>query len=372
MKRILVFGMTEYAGGVESFLMNYYRKMNGKRLRFDFLTNTLKKTAYEQEILAAGSRIYHIPARSRSPFRYHKALTAFFRDHAKEYDGIWVNVCSLANIDYLILAKKYGIPGRIIHSHSTRNLDGVLRGLLHQYNRKRIRNCATDFWACSESAAEWFYEEKVLPYAKIIPNAIDPEKLAYDEEKRNSVRRAYGLADSFVIGTIGRLSPEKNQIFLLDVLEYLLPDVPEAKLVLVGEGPEEISLRKMISERGLGSDVILAGRQDDIHGWLSAFDVFVLPSSSEGLSLAGLEAQANGLPCLFSADGIPENNAVNSNTAFLHTGDLTGWVYALKQLRNMPQCGRISSDGIGERFAAENLDLGQETDLLEEYLYDRL
>ena len=67
MKRILVFGMTENPGGVESFLINYYRHLDRSRIRFDFLCNTHDSVAYEDELLNMGSRTYHITARSTSP-----------------------------------------------------------------------------------------------------------------------------------------------------------------------------------------------------------------------------------------------------------------------------------------------------------------
>ena len=57
-------------------------------------------------------------------------LKNFFENNASKYDAIWVNVCSLANIDYLKMAKKYGVKRRIIHSHNSQNMDSRLRGIL--------------------------------------------------------------------------------------------------------------------------------------------------------------------------------------------------------------------------------------------------
>ena len=79
----------------------------------------------------------------------------FFKENASQYDTICVNVCSLANIDYLKYAKKYGIKRRIIHSHNSMNMDSKLRGLLHAYNKRHIDKYATDFWASSKEAGEW-------------------------------------------------------------------------------------------------------------------------------------------------------------------------------------------------------------------------
>lgn len=65
-------------------------------------------------------------------------------------------MCSLANIDYLKMAKKYGIKKRIIHSHNSQNMDSKLRGMLHKINKQMLERWATDYWACSEDAAKWF------------------------------------------------------------------------------------------------------------------------------------------------------------------------------------------------------------------------
>ena len=184
MKRILVFGMTENPGGVESFLINYYRHIDRNKIQFDFLCNTHELVAYEEELIALGGRVFHITARSKNRNLYKKQLKEVFEKHSKEWSAIWVNVCSLANIDYLKLAKKYGINKRIIHSHNSQNMDNTLRGFLHKWNKKRIDDYATDFWACSEDAAKWFYKDDVLSKAVIIHNAIDVTRLSFDEEKR--------------------------------------------------------------------------------------------------------------------------------------------------------------------------------------------
>ena len=130
MFNVLVFGMTENPGGVESFLMNYYRRIDRTRFHFDFLCNSYDPVAFEDEIHAMGGRTIHFTSRRRNPLRFRRELESFFVRHAHEYQAIWVNVNSLANIDYLKMAKKYGIPKRIIHSHNAQNMDSRLRGML--------------------------------------------------------------------------------------------------------------------------------------------------------------------------------------------------------------------------------------------------
>ena len=315
MKRILVFGITENSGGVESFLLNCYRKINRETIQFDFLGNSYGQMVGEKELRSLGGRTFHIIARSKNPLLYRKQLDRLFREHASEWSAVWVNVCSLANIDYLKAAKKYGIQKRIIHSHNSRNMDGKLRGLLHARNRKTVDRYATDFWACSEEAAKWFYRDDLMPKVKIIHNAIDPEMYAFSPEKRVAVRKSLSIGEgTFVIGNVGRLHFQKNQTFAVKIFREYLKKDPDSLLVLVGGGEDEELLRRQSQD--IRDKVVFAGVQTDVQGWLSAFDFFLFPSLFEGLGIAALEAQANGLPVLASKGAVPKEVKVNDNCSF--------------------------------------------------------
>ena len=320
MYNVLVFGMTENPGGVESFLMNYYRRIDLERFHFDFLCNSYDPVAFEDEIHRMGGRTIHFTSRHRNPLRFKRELESFFVKHAGEYQAIWVNVNSLANIDYLKLAVKYGIPKRIIHSHNAQNMDTKLRGMLHEANRSKLGKYATDFWACSDYAAKWFYagrggKGELRHPAVVIRNAIDVEKIQAGIALRKEIRAKLGWEDACILTCIGRLHFQKNQKFAVDVLAELLPRMPQARLLLVGQGEDETMLRAHVRDRGIEKQVCFAGVAEDVSGYLGASDFFLFPSVFEGLGIAGLEAQAAGLPTLASADVIPEDIAV---TDLLH------------------------------------------------------
>ncbi|WP_165329391.1 glycosyltransferase family 1 protein [Streptococcus tangpeifui] len=316
MKKVLIFGMNENPGGVESFLMNYVRRFDQTKLHVDFLCNSMNPIAYEEELVQRGASIFHITARSQNPFKYYGELRHFFKEYAKDYDALWVNINSLANIDYLKQAKKYGIPVRIVHSHNSQNMDSRLRGKLHNYNKKRISKWTTDFWACSDRAAAWFYEGEALRQAKIIPNAIDIEASRFSETARQSIRQQYGLQDAYVIGHVGRLHFQKNQEFILRVFAELVKVKSQARLVLIGQGDDEAMLKALADGLGVADKVIFAGVQKNVSEWLSVFDLFFFPSKFEGLPLAPFEAQANGLPVLVSEEGVPQEIKINPNVYF--------------------------------------------------------
>lgn len=305
-KKVLVFGITDNPGGVESVVMNYYRNFDHTRIQLDFLCNT-KEVAYEDEILRLGGKIFRVTARSKNPRKYNFELKSFFREHAQDYDAIWVNLNSLANIDYLILAKKYGIKKRIIHCHNSENMDSWLRGILHKINRLRLKRYATDFWSCSAEASSWFYGTKIINGKNymVVNNAIDPMNFKYDDDISRKVRREMGAEQKIVIGNIGRLHFQKNQTFLLEIFDALQEKAPESELWLVGEGEDAEKLKRKAKNLKIDKKVRFLGVRNDVPDLLCAMDCFVLPSLFEGLSVALLEAQAAGLPCVASRDVIP-------------------------------------------------------------------
>lgn len=350
MKRILVFGMTENPGGVESFLINYYRHLDRTKLQLDFLCNSYNPVAYEDELLALGARTFHIISRRRNAFRYMQELRDLFESHAAEWAAVWVNVSSLANIDYLILAKQYGISKRIIHSHNSRNMDSRLRGLVHARNKRLVDRYATDFWACSKDAAEWFYRPDVMPRVQLIPNAIDVSRMAYSVDTRKQIRESLGIpSDDVVFGNVGRLHFQKNQSFALDIFHAYQKKNPHSRLILVGQGEDEEILKAKSATLGLDHSVTFAGVQNNVAAWLSAFDLFLFPSVFEGLGIAALEAQANGLPVLASADVIPEDVRINPNLFFFSL-DHSASSWAEKAEKILAGTERISNEQILRNF----------------------
>ena len=358
--------MTENPGGVESFLINYYRNIDRDKIQFDFLCNSHEAVAYEDELISLGGRTFHITARSKDRTTYKKELEEVFRDQASEWSAIWVNVCSLANIDYLKIAKRYGIKKRIIHSHNSQNMDSKLRVFLHKWNKRSIEKYATDFWACSEDAAHWFYSDELMKKVVVIHNAIDVERMKFDEEKRQTIRKQYGLENKYVIGNVGRLHFQKNQEFAIEVFNEYHKDYPDSVLVLVGQGEDEGKLKKQVEEHALDDSVIFTGVQKDIQGWLSSFDLFLFPSKFEGLGIAALEAQVNSLPVIASKGVIPEEVKMNDNFEFFDLdAGVQAWGYKIDKLRIKD---RLDYEIVKSNFVSNGYDIETEAKKLERLL----
>lgn len=314
MFNILIFGMNDNPGGVESFLMNYARNFDKTKVHMDFLCNT-KVVAYENELTDMGCKVIKVTARRDNPVRYKKDMKAFFKDHAAEYDVIWVNLCSLANIDYLKMAKKYGIPVRIIHSHNSRNMDSRLRGILHKINKKKIGRIATDYWACSYEAAKWFYPDKIINSGqyRLIYNAIDTSSYRFNEDIRDNYRKELNIEDKIVLGHIGRMHFQKNQSFLLEIFAEFKKIHSNSVLMLIGQGEDEDMLHEKTKLLGITDSVMFMGIRNDVKNLLMAMDVFVFPSLFEGLSVVAMEVQSSGLPAVASDNVIPDYAVADEN-----------------------------------------------------------
>ena len=136
---------------------------------------------------------------------------------------------------------------------------------------------------------------------RIIHNGIDTEKFRFSEAYRAEIRQKYDIDDdTLVIGHVGRLMYQKNQEFLIRIMADMKKRGIRARLLLVGEGEDRNKLEKLVKDNNLTEYVIFCGQQKETEKYYSAFDVFAMPSHYEGLPIVGIEAQASGLPCIFS------------------------------------------------------------------------
>lgn len=134
-----------------------------------------------------------------------------------------------------------------------------------------------------------------------INNAIDIGRVEAIQHSRAEARRLLDLPpDAFVFGAIGRLVPVKGHLDLIDAFARLKDENPRAMVAIIGEGRSRGELEEAIARRQLQGRVRLLGAKNDAAQFVRAFDVFVMPSLSEGLPLALLEAMSGRLPVIGS------------------------------------------------------------------------
>lgn len=140
--------------------------------------------------------------------------------------------------------------------------------------------------------------------SSVIYNGVDIDKFSSARVGTAGLRAEYGISESaFVVGTVGRLVAEKNQLPLIDAVADLRGSGADVHLMLVGDGPMREALEKRAEERGVGNAVTFTGAQSDVRVALKSFDVFVLPSLSETFSNAALEALAMQVPVILTRTG---------------------------------------------------------------------
>jgi glycosyltransferase involved in cell wall biosynthesis len=309
---ILIQGMGTHIGGVESFIINYFKYIDHTKIHFDFICYD-KAPAYYQEIIGQGSRVYIIPGRHKNYFSNYIQTNEIIEKN--QYDVIWSNLCSLSDILLLKIAYKRKINKRIVHAHNSSIKHGkIITEILHFINKKRIIKYVTDFWACSQKAGNFFYPNGITksPRFRIIHNAIDTEKFAFKKSQRLMKRKELNIENKLVIGHIGRFHFQKNHEFLLKIFIEIYKNRKDAVLMLVGDGELFKDIKSKVELSGLNEHVLFLGSRNDIAELLHAMDIFVFPSRYEGLPFVLVEAQTADLSCFFS-DTITNEVIINDN-----------------------------------------------------------
>ena len=305
-------------GGVEAVIMNYYRNINRDKVQFDFVIDGKEKSLLDDEIKRMGGRVYHVTPYKDNIIKYMCDIYHIIKKN--KYDIIHDNMNTMSLFS-LFPAWLAGAKIRIIHNHSTN--EKAMEERCKYYLKKILRPFsplfANQYVACSKYAAEWMYGKRAiqLDKVKIINNAVDIEKFRFSVTARKKLREELGVKEEVnVIGHIGRLVPQKNHMFLLDVFASYLKQNPASVLVMIGDGPLRENLEHKAKELKISDKVYFKGLRSDVNEWYSAMDVFLLPSLYEGLPVVGIEAQANGVPVCLSSN-ITKEAVINTNVRYL-------------------------------------------------------
>lgn len=303
-KKILVYGLSNIFGGVESIVLSIINKMPDY-YRFTIILPK-GKCLYSDKFHLSNTCIVNMTAWGKNPFKFRKEMSEFLKQEF--FDYIWLNLSSLSNISLFKVLHKYSTVPIAIHSHTvTFEKQGRLKDflilMLHYYCRKKYLSIASYLCACSKQAAIWMYGNRRND-VKIINNGIDVDRFGYVEADRIKCRTELNIASKTVFLLIGRLCEVKNQSFALDVLKKIYDKCNNVHLLVVGEGDLRSELEHKCDVLSLSDSVSFLGFRNDVNFLLQAADVLLVPSLYEGLSLVSIEAQCSGLLCIAS-DGLP-------------------------------------------------------------------
>lgn len=324
MKRILCLVSSMDAGGAETFLMKLYRNMDRNLYQMDFAVNVKEPAFYDEEILNMGGKIHYIPPKTRDIIGFTKELYNLVKD--KKYQYVLRVTSNGIGFYDLLIAKKAG--AKVCAARSSNSSDGgrMLVQVANHIARILFLRYVDVMIAPSDLAAEYTFGKRMVRKGKVhfLKNAIDLNEFSYSVDFRKEIRQEFSLKDEFLIGHIGRFTEQKNHRYLIDIFEEVLKAVPEAKLLLVGEGELRKDIERYVSTKNIQGSVIFAGIRRDIAKILSAMDVFVLPSLYEGMPNVIIESQAAGLPCVIT-DTITREADLIGLVDYISLDDIQQW-----------------------------------------------
>ncbi len=362
-KRILVYGPKDPIGGVEKIVLEYVKNIiaTHKDVSFDFLMYG-KNFSLEKELTNLGCRVIYLPSRFRHYFKYKKAIEEVFANN--RYIAVWGNYSGLTNIDLLVLAKKYYVPVRIAHSHNSRltwknSLTKYIVIFMHYYNKFFVKDFTTDFWACSNLAGEFMFPKSVYKDIRMVVNAVDVSKFYPNKELGDKIRKELNIEkNDLVIGHVARMCYQKNQLVLLGVMAEIVKKVPNAKLLMIGDGELRNQLELEVKRLNIENSVLFLGQRADIPDLLRAMDVFVLTSRFEGLAVSAVEAQACGVPCVLPTS-VSKETDITGFVEFVSLDDnYDAWsekILKISKIDFSNATEKIINSGYEIRSASENL-----------------
>lgn len=250
--------------------------------------------------------------------------------------------------------KKEGID--ILHTHNYKsNMIGILSAKLagipiistvHGYTKA---NPIINFYEKIDRFILKFFFDKVVAVdysvsqrlgsrnVSIINNGIAVDEFTHNKDL--NLRKLFHINKfDIVIGTVGRLSAEKNHILFIQAAKKLIDLYPNLEFIIVGDGPLKQRLRSMVSKLKLANKIIFTGIQTNLNGIYNSMDIFALTSTTEGQPITILEAFSTKIPVIASRVGGVPNLVKNEHTGLLFdSGDLDGFVNAVSYLIDNPQ-----------------------------------
>lgn len=347
MNKILV-GMVSNMGknGVDTYIHGF-RRFAGNYARVDCLCSAYDETQ-AAALRESGSRLFAVCG-LKNPIKQYLQTKALIRKEG--YDMVYLNISTALAFPVLMAAHNCGVKRILVHSHSS-GFDIAsawkrkLMTLLHRLCKGFVRRNATEFLSCSDKAAQWMFPKDIVDGGKVryIQNVADVGRFAFDPQKREQLRQELGLMGRYVVGAVGNISYTKNYPFLLEAFAQAAAQDSALSLVILGGGSQREAAEQKARELALTDRVHFLGQVNAALGYMSAFDLFVLPSHFEGMPIVSVEAQCAGLPCIFS-ENITKQAQITPNCRFLPIDDPALWAEEiLRMKREAPARGSAEVD----------------------------
>lgn len=344
--RILHVVGTMNRGGAETLIMELYRHIDRTKVQFDFLVYNYTDNAgeFDDEILSLGGKIYTAKKRLyKNPIAFYRELHSFFKSHS-EYKIVHSHQFTTSGF-IVSAAKSASNYITISHSHAIKCKTKFLRTICAVIGKYFVKKNSDYIFGCSQEAIKALIDTNPDNRTSfVLNNAIDFEKFNFSATARYDWRAKLNISyNDFTVGYVARFLPVKNHVFLIKIFTEILKQKPNSVLILVGDGPLRSECEKLTIQLGINDKVKFLGVRSDVNNIINVFDCFVMPSISEGLGIALVEAQANGLPCVMSKDVIPAE------------ADIGAGLVTCVSLDESPQKWATECLNVGQRKASEEV-----------------
>ena len=296
------------SNGIESLLLSIMKHTDTEKYDVSFVIAIDEgvECLHEKTVRSLGAKVIRVCDMDslKKKYVYMKSLENIFREN--EFDIVHANM-DLLNGIVLRAAKKAGIKKRICHAHNsssqyaiTGDKNFVLKTAQKIYQfvmKKLIIKNSTVLLGCSDKANEYLYEKKAKD-AVVINNGIELDPFINGKEKAaENIKTA-----SVNLVTVGRLSAQKNPIFIVEIIKELSLLRQDFVLNWVGAGEMEEQVKSAVKNNNLSAYINFTGVRTDVADILHSSDYFVFPSLFEGLGIVLIEAQAAGVECFASTE----------------------------------------------------------------------
>ena len=343
-------------GGLENGLVNLINHMPAERYRHAIVCMT-QSTDFRLRIKTTGVEVYELHKKPGHDiglyFRLWRLLT--------KLRPAVVHTRNIGTLECQFIALLAGVPARVHGEHGRDMVDIDGRNASYLRLRKLFRPLISRYIAVSRDLARWLHEQVRVPAGRVVQiyNGVDQQRFQA-ASARNVLPVNFAPPGAVVLGTVGRMSGEKDQLTLVRAFARARVLCPQSmmRLVLVGDGPLKVEIEREVHAAQLDDHVWIAGARSDIAEILRALDIFVLPSLGEGISNTILEAMASGLPVIATrVGGNPELVVENETGMLVPVADADAMAQAIvsyvKQPTRMRQHGQAARARIEREYSMD-------------------
>lgn len=363
--RVLFLITSMPVGGAETLLVNLVRRLD--RARFLPELCCLKEPGPLGEEVAREIPLHSHLLSGKYDVRVWGRLTQLLR--SRRIDAVVTVGAGDKMFWGRLAARRARLPVVLSAIHSTGWPDHI------NWLNRRLTRWTDAFIAVAEPHGRHLVDNEGFPVGKVrvIPNGVDVERFRPRPESRRALRRQLSLApDAPLCGIVAALRPEKNHELFLHAAAKVASQRPDARFVVVGDGPRRGDLERLAQELGIAAAVRFLGSRGDVQELLSAMDVFALTSHNEANPVSILEAMASELPVVATNVGSVAESVAHKVNGFVVTpGNVeetaARWLELINDEPLRRAMGGAGRSRVVERWSLEAMVTGYEGLITEIY-----